>query len=42
MVLRKRISTENSPFRLTDSIFKSTKQKLHVGGIFCELAKAFD
>jgi hypothetical protein len=32
---------ENVAFRLSDSIFKSINQKMHVGGIFCELAKAF-
>jgi hypothetical protein len=35
-------STENAAFRLTDSIFKSLHQKIHVGGIFYDLAKAFD
>jgi len=25
-----------------DSVFKSINQKLHVGGIFCGLAKALD
>jgi hypothetical protein len=39
---RKGISTENVAFRLTDSVFKSLNQKIHVGGIFCDLAKAFD
>jgi hypothetical protein len=29
-------------FRLTDSVFKALNQKIHVGGIFCDLAKAFD
>ena len=38
----KGISTEDASFRLTDSIFKSINQKLHVGGIFCDMAKAFD
>jgi hypothetical protein len=36
------ISTENVAFGLTDSLFKSLNQKIHVGGIFCDLAKAFD
>ena len=36
------ISTENAAFRITDSVFKSTNQKLYVGGNFCDLAKAFD
>jgi hypothetical protein len=35
-------STENAAFKLTDSVFKSINQKMHVGGIFCGLAKAFD
>jgi hypothetical protein len=39
---RKGISTENATFRLTDSVFTSINQKMHVGGIFCDLAKAFD
>jgi hypothetical protein len=39
---RKGISTESAAFRLTDSVFKSLNQKIHVGGIFCDLAKAFD
>jgi hypothetical protein len=33
---------ENAAFRQTDSVFKSINQKMHGGGIFCELAKAFD
>jgi hypothetical protein len=39
---RKGISTENAAFRRTDSVLKSLNQKMHVGGIFCDLAKAFD
>jgi len=38
----KGMSTEDAAFRLTDSVFKSVKQKMHVGGIFCVLANAFD
>jgi hypothetical protein len=38
---RKGISTEDAAFRLTDSVFKSINQKIHVGGIFCDLVKAF-
>jgi len=34
----KGISTENSAF----FIFKSVNQKVHFGGIFCDLAKALD
>jgi hypothetical protein len=32
----------NATFRLTDGVFKSLNQKIHVVGIFCHLAKAFD
>jgi len=39
---RKVISTEDAAFRLTYGVFKSIKQNMHVGGIFCDLAKAFD
>jgi len=39
---RKGISTENGAFRQTDSVFKSINQKVQVGGIFCDLAKASD
>jgi hypothetical protein len=39
---RKGISTENAAFKLTDSVFKSINEKMNVGGIFCDLAKAFD
>jgi len=35
-------STEDATCRLTNSIFKSIKQKMHVGGTFCDLAKAFE
>jgi hypothetical protein len=38
---RKGISTKNATFKLTDCIPKSLNQKMHVGGIFCDLAKAF-
>jgi hypothetical protein len=36
------ISTEDATFRLTDIVFISINQKMHVGGIFCDLAKVFD
>jgi hypothetical protein len=39
---RKGVSTEKAAFKLTDSVFKSLNQKIHVGGIFCDLTKAFD
>jgi hypothetical protein len=29
-------STENTAFKLTDSVLKSVNQKLHVAGIFCD------
>jgi hypothetical protein len=38
----KEISTESAAFRITDTVLKSINQKMHVGGIFCDLAKAFD
>ena len=37
--IRKEISTEDAAYRLTGSLFKSSNQKMHVGGIFCDLAK---
>jgi hypothetical protein len=36
------MSSEDDAFRLTDSVFKSVNEKLYVGGIFCDLSKAFD
>ena len=39
---RKNISTNNATFRLTDTILNSLNEKLHIGGIFCDVAKAFD
>ena len=39
---RKGISTEKAAFKLIDSVFQSLNQKIHVGGIFCDLTKAFD
>jgi hypothetical protein len=32
--------TEAAAFTLTDSVFKSINRKTHIGGIFCDLAKA--
>jgi hypothetical protein len=40
--LRKEISTEDAAFRPTESMFKYINPKKHVGGIFCDLTKAFD
>jgi hypothetical protein len=39
---RRGIYTENAAFKLTISVFKPVNQKMHVGGIVCNLAKAFD
>ena len=39
---RKGISRDNTTFRLIEGVFKSINQKMSVGGIFCDLAKAFD
>jgi hypothetical protein len=39
---RKGLSTENAAYTLADSIFKAWNSKFHVGGICCDLAKAFD
>jgi hypothetical protein len=39
---RKGVSTENAAFRLTGNVLRSINQKMHVRGIFCDLAKAFD
>jgi hypothetical protein len=38
----KGISTENAAFILADSMLKSIKQKMHVGGIFLDLAEVCD
>jgi hypothetical protein len=35
-------STEKAAFKLSNSILKSINQKMHVEGMFCDLAKAFD
>ena len=39
---RKGISTENAAFSLIEYVFKFINKKLHVGVIFCDLAKDFD
>jgi hypothetical protein len=39
---RKGVSTEDAVFKLTDNVLRSINQKMHVGGIFCDLAKASD
>jgi hypothetical protein len=37
---RKGTCTQNAAFKLTVNVLKSINQKMHVGGIFCDLAKA--
>jgi hypothetical protein len=39
---QKAMSTEIAAFRQTDNVLKSVNYKLHIRGILCELAKAFD
>jgi hypothetical protein len=39
---RKGMSSEDAAFRLPDSVLKSLNQKLHVGGMFCDLPKVSD
>jgi hypothetical protein len=39
---RKGISTENTTFKLTDSVLKYLNQTMHLAGVFYDLAKAFD
>jgi hypothetical protein len=39
---RQRKSTENAAFKLTNSILKSINQKMHVWGMFSDLAQVFD
>jgi hypothetical protein len=34
--------TDNAAFKLTNTVLKSVNQKMPVGGIFHDLAKAFD
>jgi hypothetical protein len=38
--IRKGLSIENAAFKLADNILKGINQEMHVGGIFCGLAKA--
>jgi hypothetical protein len=35
-------STEKAPFKLVEEILRATNNKQFVGGIFCDLHKAFD
>jgi len=39
---RKGVHIENAVFSLTDSIITALNQRQQVGGIFCDLTKAFD
>lgn len=39
---RKGLSTENAACTLIESTVKARNSKLNVGGIFCDLSKAFD
>jgi hypothetical protein len=39
---RRGLSTENAACTLIDSTVKAWNSTLNVGGIFCDLAKAFD
>jgi hypothetical protein len=39
---RKDICTEDVAFKLTEKVLKSMNQTMHIGGIFCDVAKAFD
>jgi len=39
---RKGLSTDHSTFSLTDNIVMAWNKKIHIGGIFCDLTKAFD
>jgi hypothetical protein len=34
--------TDNAAFKKTNSVLKFINQKMHVGGIFCDLTEAFD
>jgi hypothetical protein len=40
--LRKGISTDDAAHKLTDYILEAWNNKMHVVGIFCDLAKAFN
>jgi hypothetical protein len=39
---RKCISSEDVAIKLTEKMLKSINQNVHVGDVFCDLAKAFD
>jgi hypothetical protein len=40
--LWKGVSPVNAAFSVTNIVFKSINPKMNVGGIFCDLAKAFE
>jgi hypothetical protein len=40
--LKKNLTTEKATYELTNKIVSALNEKLIVGGIFCDLAKAFD
>jgi hypothetical protein len=42
LALGKVYPLKNAPLKLKYYALKAINQKLHVGGIFCELPKAFD
>ena len=39
---RKGSSTEQATYSLTNNILMAWNEKIHIGGIFCDLTKAFD
>jgi hypothetical protein len=39
---REGMSIDNAAYKLTDSILKAWNKQMHVGGMFCDLAKVFD
>ena len=39
---RKGVHIDSAIFNVTNNILTSLNQRLHVGGIFCDLTKAFD
>ena len=39
---RKGLSTEHTNFSLTGNVLMAWNKKIHMGGIFCDLTKAFD
>jgi hypothetical protein len=41
-VFRKGRSTDKALYKFLDEILCALNDKMHIGGIFCELAEAFD